>query len=183
MKKKPIFKIPFSRNSKSSVWKPNFFPKQAKPKILFALYSLYTGDTPYSVCFDLDNSLTRWKRPIFKIPFSRNSKSSAWKTKFFPRQQAKPILFALHCHYTGDTQYRVWFDLGNSLIRWETTIFKMLKNSQVGKLAKFRIKTHFFPRQALPTTFWLYTFITLVILSTGFGSIWTTPWPDEEELF
>ena len=111
MKKKSIFKIPFSRNSKSSVWKTKFFPRQAKPKILFALYSHYTGDTPYRVCFDLDNSLTRWKRPIFKIPFSRNSKSSVWKTKFFPRQAKPKILFALYSHYTGDTPYRVCFDL------------------------------------------------------------------------
>ena len=67
MKKKPIFKIPFSRNSKSSVWNPNFFPGQAKQKIFYALHSHYTGDTPYPVWFDLDNSLTRCKRIIFKI--------------------------------------------------------------------------------------------------------------------
>ena len=31
--------------------------------------------------------------------------------------------------------------------------------------------------------FLLYTVITLVILNTEFGLIWTTPWPDEEEVF
>ena len=45
--------------------KTNFFPKQAKPKIFFALHSHYTGDTPYRVWFDLDNSLTRWKKNFF----------------------------------------------------------------------------------------------------------------------
>ena len=29
------------------------------PEILFVLDSIYTGDTPYQVWFDLDNSLTR----------------------------------------------------------------------------------------------------------------------------
>ena len=28
-----------------------------------------------------------------------------------------------------------------------------------------------------------YTFITLVIVHTEIGLIWTTPWPDEENLF
>ena len=78
--------------------KTKFFPKQAKPKILFALYSHYTGDTPYRVCFDLDNSLTRWKKLIFKIPFSRNSKSSVWKPNFFPKQAKPKIFFASYSH-------------------------------------------------------------------------------------
>ena len=125
--KKTIFKIPFLGNSKSSVWKPNLFPKKAKPKIFFALHCHYTRDTPYRVWFDLDNSLTRWKRPIFKIPFSRNSKSSVWKTKFFPRQAKPKILFALHSHYTGDTAHRVWFDLDNSLTRWKKLFLKISK--------------------------------------------------------
>ena len=30
---------------------------------------------------------------------------------------------------------------------------------------------------------WLYTVITLVIFNTEFGLIWTTPRPNEEELF
>ena len=179
--KKPFFKIHFSRNSKSSVRKPNFFPRQAKQKIFFALHSHYTGDSPYRVWFDLDNSLTRWKKPIFKIPLSRNSKSSVWK--LFPRQAKQKIFFALHSHYTGDTPYTVWFDLGNSFTRCKRIFFKILKNSQFAKLAKFRMKTQLFPRHPLPKNCLLYTLITLVILSTKFGMIWTTPWPDEKQLF
>ena len=67
-------KIRKSRNSQNSVWKPNFFPRQAIPKIIFVLHFHYTGDTSYRFWFYLNNSLTRWKRPIFKIPFSRNPK-------------------------------------------------------------------------------------------------------------
>ena len=61
-------------------------------------------------------------------------------------------------------------------------MFEILKNPQFVKFAKFRMKT-FFPRLAIPMTFWLYTVITLVILNTEFGLIWTTPWPDEKGLF
>ena len=163
--------------------KTHFFPRQALPTFFFALHSHYTCDTPYRVSLDLDNSLTRWKRPTFIIPFSQNSKRFVWTPNFFPSQAIEKILFALHFHYTGDTQCRVWFDLGNSLTRWKLIIFKILKNSQFAKFAKFRMKTHFFPRQAIPATFWLYTVITLVILNPEFGLIWATPWPDEKQLF
>ena len=87
------------------------------PENLFVLHSNYPGDTLCRVWFDLDNTLTRWKRPIFKIPFSRNSKSSVWNTNFFPRQAIPKILFVLHSNYTGDTPCRVWFDLNTSLTR------------------------------------------------------------------
>ena len=133
---------------------PIFFPRQAIPNTLFAVHSHYTGDTQYRVWFDLDNSLTRWKRPIFKIPFSRISNSSVWKPKFFPRQAKPKILFALHCHYTGDTQYRVWFDLENSLTRWKRTIFKIRENSQFANSAKFRMKTQFFQGKQYQQLFW-----------------------------
>ena len=45
------------------------------------------------------------------------------------------------------------------------------------------MKNHFFPRQAIPTTFLLYTLNTLAILNTQFDLISTTPWPDEKDLF
>ena len=53
--------------------KTQLFPGHALPNFLFALRSHYTGATPYRIWFDLDNSLTRWKIPIFKISFSQNS--------------------------------------------------------------------------------------------------------------
>ena len=147
--KKTYFKIPFSQNSKSFVWKPNFFRSPAIQKLLFALHFHYTGDTPCRVWLDLDTSLTRWQRPIFKIPFSQNSKSSLWNSNFFAGQAIPQLLFALHCHYTVDTQYRVWFHLDNSLTRWKRTIFKIRKSLQFAKIAKVRMKNHFFPMQAI----------------------------------
>ena len=137
-------KILNSRNSQNSVWTPKYFPRQAIPKHLFALHSHYIGDTPYRVWFDLNNSLTRWKRHFFKIPFSRNSKSSVWKPNLFPRQAKPKKLIALPSHFTGDTQCRVWFDLDNSLTRWKRNIFEILKNSQFAKFAKFRMENIFF---------------------------------------
>ena len=115
--KKSYFKIPFFREIQNSVWKIKFFPRQAILKILFVLHSNYTGDTPCRVLFDLNNTVTRWKRPIFKIPFSRNSKCFVWNTNFFPRQAIPKIIFVLHSNYTGDTPCRVWFDLNTSLTR------------------------------------------------------------------
>ena len=107
--------IRYLRNSQISVWKTNFFPRQALPKILSVLQSRCPWYTPYRVWFDLDNSLTQWKRPIFKIRYLRNSQISVWKTNFFPRQAIPKILSVLQFRYPWDTPYRVWFDLDNSL--------------------------------------------------------------------
>ena len=64
---------------------PIFFPRQAKlyQFILFALHSHYTGDAPFWIWFDLDNSLNRWKRPVFEIPFLRKSEVLYEKLTFF----------------------------------------------------------------------------------------------------
>ena len=53
-----------------------FFARQAIPKILFVLNFNYTADTPIRFWFGLASSLARANIPIFKIPYSRNSKSS-----------------------------------------------------------------------------------------------------------
>ena len=53
----------------------------------------------------------------------REFKKFYMKTQPFPSQAKRKILFALHCHYNGDTQNRVWFDLGNSLTRWKRIFF------------------------------------------------------------
>ena len=171
----------------------------------FALHSLYTVDTPYWVGFDLDNSLTRWKRTIFKIRkhsqfakfakfrmrtqlFSQASytkkffcftlslrwwysiprlvwfaqllnpmkntfirisffaklKKSVWNTNFFADKVYQFFFIILRSHFTGDTAYRVWFDLDNSLSRWKRIILLILKYSQFAKFAKFRMKIQFF---------------------------------------
>ena len=122
------------------------------------------------------------KKLFLKTTFSRNSNSSVEKPNFFPKKAKPKKFFALHFHYTGGTSYRVWFDLDNSLTQCKRIIFKILKNSQFAKFAKFRMKTQLFPKHALPI-FLLYTLITLVIVHTAFGLIWTTPWPNAKELF
>ena len=146
-RKRPIFKIRYSRNSQISVWKPNFFPRKAIAKNVFALHSRYTWDTPYRNWFDLDNSLTRRKRPIFKIRYSRNSQISVWKANFFPRQAIPKIPSVLDSRHPWYTQYPVWFTLDNSLTRWKRPIFKIrfLRNSHFSVW-----KANFFPRQAIP---------------------------------
>ena len=159
---------------KNSVWKPIFFLGKLCRQLL-ALHCHHTGDIPYRVWFDLDNTLTQWKNLFLKFLFREISKIP-YENAIFSRGKLYHF-FALHSHYTGDTQYRVWFDLGNSLTWWKTTIFKILKNSQFAIFAKFRMKKEFFPRQAIPTTFLLYTLITLVMLNAEFDLIWTTPWP------
>ena len=179
------------------------------------LHCHYTGDTQYRVWFDLDNSLTRWRRTFLKfskICNLRNSQNSVSKTIFSLASYTNNFL-VLHCHYTGDTQYGVcliwatpwpdekqlflkfskirdsrnsqnsvwkpifflgklyqqlfgftlslhwWYSIpslvwfGHFLDPMKKNIFKILKNSQFAKFAKFRMNPHFFPRQALPTNF------------------------------
>ena len=73
--------------------KHELFSRKVRRTIFFVLESTYPEDTPYQVWFDLNNFLTRLKKPVFKIPFSRNWKSSVWNTNFFPRQATPKILF------------------------------------------------------------------------------------------
>ena len=178
--KRPIFKIPFSRNSKSSLWNTNFFPRQAIPKILFVLHFNYTCDTRCWVWFDLDNSLTRWKRPTFKIPFSRNSKSSIWNTNFFPRR-AIPKLFLfqvlitmviLHAKF-GLIWTTRWPDEKDLLLNF---IFRETQK------VPYEILT-FLLGKLYQKLFLFYILITLLILHAEFGLIWTTPWPDKVSIF
>ena len=130
-RKRPIFKIRYLRNSQISVLNTNFFSTQAIVKILFVLQSSYPWDTRYLVWLDLDNSLTRRKRPIFKIRYLRNSQISVWNNNFFSTQAIVKIIFVLQSSYPWDTRYRVWLDLDNSLTRRKRPIFKIryLRNS------------------------------------------------------
>ena len=115
-----------------------------------------------------------------KIRNSRNSKNSVWKRNYFLRLAIPKILFALHSHYTGDTRYRDWFDLNNSLTRWKRSIFKVpfLQNSKIPSK-----RLTFFLGKLYRKLFLFYAPITLLVLHAEFGFVWTTPWPDENELF
>ena len=133
------------RNSQNSVWKPIFFlGKLCQKLLLYTLITLVIMHTEFGLFWTTpcpDEKELFFK--ILKIRTSRNSQISVWKPNFFPRQAKPNTLFALHFHYTGDTPYRIWFDLGNSMTRWKRIFFKIRKNSQFEKFAKFRMKTHF----------------------------------------
>ena len=115
-----------------------------------------------------------------KIRNSRNSQNSVWKPNFFPSTLFQ-FFFASHSHYTGDTPYRVWFDLDNSLTRWKKNLFLKFLFREVQKV--LQENPIFFLRKLNQKYFLLNTVITLVKLHTAFGLIWTTPLPDAKELF
>ena len=48
---------------------------------------------------------------------------------------------------------------------------------------KYDWNTNYFPRQAIEKIFSFDTLITLVIIHTEFGLIWTNPWSNEKDLF
>ena len=99
------------------------------------------------------------------------------KNQLFSRQAIPKIRSVLHSEYTWDTPFRVWFDLNNSLTRWKRPIFKIncSRNSQIPYE-----KLTFFLGKLYQNFIFFYTLHTLGILHTEFGSIWTTPWPDEK---
>ena len=117
------------------------------PKILFVLQSSYLWNTRCRVWLDLDNSLTRRKRPIFKIRYLRNSQISVWNTNFFSTQATVKILFVLQSSYPWNTWYRVWLDLDKSLTQWKRPIFKI----NFSNYSQISVRnTNFFSTQAMP---------------------------------
>ena len=115
---------------------------------------------------------------------SKKSQISVWKTNFFPRQAIPKILFVLQSSYPWDTRCRVWFDLDNSLTRWKRPIFKYTYSKLFGNKKKFPYeKLTFFLGKLYQKFFLFYNLVTHGILDTKFGSIWTTSWPNEKDLF
>ena len=114
----------------------------------------------------------------------RNSQISVWNTNFFPRQAIPKLLFVLQSSYPWDTRYRVWFDLNNALTRRRRRIFKYTYSKLFGNNSKFPYEIlTFFLGKLYQNFFLFYNLVTHGILDTEFGSIWTTPWPDEKDLF
>ena len=182
--KRPIFKIRYLRNSQISVWRTNFFPRQAIPKFFSVLDSSYPWSTRYQVWFILNNSLIRWKRPFFKIRCLRNSQISVWRTNFFPRQAIPKFFSVLDSSYPWNTRYQVWFILNNSLTRWKRPIFKYTYSKLFGNKRKIPYeKVTFFLGKLYQKFLLFYTLSRPNVLHTGFGWIWITPWPDENDLF
>ena len=65
MKKNLFLKFTNGEIRKFPYEKLTFFKSNLKS--FFSLDSMYIRDTPYRVLFDLDKSLTGWKKPIFEI--------------------------------------------------------------------------------------------------------------------
>ena len=125
-RKRPIFKIRYSRNSQISYEILTFFPTQSIPKILVASDSRCAGNTPYRVLFDLDKSLIRWKRPVLKFVIREIRKFCVWSTNFFRTQAIPKNLVVSDSGFTGNTPYRNWFGLNNFLIISKRPIFKII---------------------------------------------------------
>ena len=114
----------------------------------------------------------------------RNSQISVRKTNFFPIQPIAKFLFLLHSNYTGDTPYQVWLYLDIAFNRWKTPIFEILHSQFFRNNRKFPYENPtFFLGKLCQKFLLLYTLITMVILDTKFGLIWTLSSPDEKELF
>ena len=121
--KRPIFKFRNLRNSESSVWITNLFPRQAIAKILFLIHSTYTRDTPYHVRFKLDNLLTQSKITTIEIRSSQNSQIFVWKPNFFGNASytKNSFRFTLWLHWWYSILSLVWF--GQLLEPMEKTYF------------------------------------------------------------
>ena len=171
-------KIRNSGNSQNSVWEPNFFLGTLYQNFFCFTLSLHWW---YSMPSKMPIQMVQMPIKFSKIRNSRNSQNSVWKPIFFLGKLYQQLFgFTLSLHWWYSIPSLDWF--GQLLDPMKKNFFKILKNSQFTKFAKFCIKNHFFPRQAIPTTFLLCTLITLLILNTEFGLIWTTPWPAEKNL-
>ena len=108
-------KVRISRNSKNSVWKLIFLLGQLYKKSFCFTLSLHGWYyRPSRVWFDLDNSLTRWKRITFKI--LKNSQFAKFanfpmKTQIFSYASYTKTSFcltlSLHCWHS--ISRLVWF--------------------------------------------------------------------------
>ena len=172
------------RNSQISEWKTNFFPRQAMPKILFVLQSSYPWNTWYRVWLDLDKSSTRWKRPIFKYIylkiFGNNSKFPYEILTFFLGKLYKKtfLLYNLVTHGILDAEFgSVW------TTPWPDQNYYISKLN-IWNNSKFPYeKLTFFLGKLYQNFFLHYNLHTTGSLGYQFGSLWTTPWPDEKDLF
>ena len=192
-KKRPIFKIPYLKKSQIFVRQINFFPGQAIQKILFALHFHYTVDSQYKV-----GSL--WKtRPneislflkiekvnnfdwnmkffsIFKIPFLKKWQIFVRQINFFPGQAIQKILFALHFHYTADSQYKVG-------PLWTTRPNEISLFLKIEKVDIFDWNMNFFSMKVRRTILFVSESIYPEDTPYKFGLIWSASWPDKKDLF
>ena len=164
--------------------KTQLFPRHALPKtfLLYTLITLVILRTAFGLI--LDKSLTPWKRTFFEIlKNSQFAKFTKFRMKtFFPRL-AITMTFWLYTDILLvilNTEFGLIWTTPWSAEKEFFLIFSKIRNSRNSQNSVW--KPNFFIG-TLHQFFLLYTPITLVILHTPFGLIWTTPWPDAKELF
>ena len=163
-----------------SDWNTNFFSMKIRRTIFFVSESNYPEDTPYQVWFTLNNSLNRQNFYFFENKKGEKVNISDWNTNFSSMKvrrtiflsQRLPTLRILHTKFG-----LIW------IASWPDKKYLFLK-FLIWKNRKFPYENLFFFLGKLYKEFFLlYTFITMVIFHTKFGSVWTTPWPDEISIF
>ena len=123
------------------------------------------------------------KKTFYRIPFSRNSKVPYEILNFFVASYAKNsfrFTLSLHWRYSIRCLVRFW----QLLDPMTKNFFWNSQEIAIREIRKIPYENPIFFRGKLyQKLFSLYTLSTLVILHTEFGSILTTPWPDDKELF
>ena len=109
LSKRLFLKLPI-RNNRNFSFKSQTFSRGKLYQNSFFLGFLYTGDTPYQVWFNLDNSMTLSKRTNIKITYSKYSQFFVEKHNFFQRSAIPQILFSI---------YTLMWILDISLVRFE----------------------------------------------------------------
>ena len=123
--------------------KTQFFAKKAIPKILLALH-IHTLVILHTDFGSIWTTPGPDEKDLFLKILYREIQKLRMKFLLFLGKLYQKFFF-LFSYNPGDIPYQVWYDLDNSFTRWKRTIFKIRKNSQFAKLAKFRMKTQFFP--------------------------------------
>ena len=164
-------KFAFRENRKIPYEKPIFFSRQAIPKVFFALHFHYTVDSLFRVWYDLNNSLTRWRGPVFNIPFSRKSKVPYEILTFFLGKMYQKFFLL----YTFITLVTIHPKLGLILTTsWpdEKELFlKFARTRNSRNSQNFVWKTKIFPGQNIPKFLLFYPLLTLVIVHATIGLI------------
>ena len=128
----------------------------------------------------LDSMKKNFLKILNNSQFAKFAKFRMKNHFFLDKHHQQLFGYTLSLHWWYSIPRLVWF--GQLLDPMKKIFCKILKNSQFGKFAKFRMKNPFFLGK-LNQYFLVYTVITLVILNTEFGLIWATHWPDEKQLF
>ena len=182
--KKIFFKISKKfaiREIRKIPYEKPFFSRQAIPTtfLLYPLITLVILNAEFGLIWT-----TPWpveKEFFLKLPKIRNSRksqNSVRKPNFFPRPALQIFLF-----YTLITLVIINTEFG---LIWKTPwpdekdLFLKFLLREIQKVL-YENPTFFLGK--LNQCFLLYTIITLVILNTEFGLIWTVPWPDEKKNF